>query len=331
MKFTTEVDIPSSSWGISHTDSLMALGSCFAENIGRRLRAGRFKTDLNPFGVLYNPESLAMALKRLLEPTPFVYADLFRNEGVYHSYAHHSRFSAINKEDCLQGINERLHASAEQLKSEVSRLLITFGTSYVYRLRSTNEVVANCHKMRDDLFIRERLSVESIVSQWKPILQQLLNQQPTLKILFTVSPIRHWKDGAHANQLSKSILLLAIDELMQHFPQHTAYFPAYEIVLDELRDYRFYAADMIHPSETAIEYLWMRFAKAYFPEDTLQTLKQIEEVEKALKHRPFNPESEGYKQFLMQTLLKMEHLNNKSTYIYHLSELDEIRKKINSQ
>lgn len=328
MKFTTEINIPTSSWGISHKDSLMALGSCFAENIGSKLKTNRFQTDLNPFGVLYNPDSLETGIRRLLNPQPFESKDLFQHEGLFHSYAHHSQFSAADQSICLDNINQRLFISSDRIQKETTRLLITFGSAYVYRLKNNGEVVSNCHKMPDKLFTRERLSVQSIVLHWKDLLENLCDKNPNLKIIFTVSPIRHWKEGANANQLSKATLLLAVNEIVQLFPDNASYFPAYEIMLDELRDYRFYKADMIHPSELAIDYIWKRFSDTYFSKETQITIKQIGEVNKALQHRPFNSLSGAYKQFLTQTLLKMERLHEKSPYLYSLNDLEELRKKI---
>lgn len=329
MQFITPVDIPASPWKLSHNDGLMTLGSCFAESIGDKLRKNRFQVDVNPFGVLYNPESIATALVRLMQPVPFQTEELFRHDGLYHSFSHHSRFSMLDKKACLDGINERLQTSSEWLRSRANRLLVTFGTANVYRLKSTGEVVSNCHKMRDDLFVRERLDVDTIFVHWKSLLEKLLELNPLLKVVFTVSPIRHWKDGAHENQLNKSVLLLTINKLLRTFPEQTIYFPAYEIMLDELRDYRFYAADMIHPSEVAVDYIWSRFGDSFFSKETFSLLKQVENIRKALEHRPFSPQGEKYKQFLTQTLLKMERIHEKSPYIYPWSELEELRIKIN--
>lgn len=193
--------------------------------------------------------------------------------------------------------------------------MITFGTSWIYRLKESGEVVANCHKLPDRLFLRERLSVSQIVTSWSDVLEKLWKACPELKVLFTVSPIRHWKDGAHGNQLSKATLLLAIDELNRMYPDNTAYFPSYEIVMDELRDYRFYAEDMIHPSPTAVDYIWERFSGTYFPEDTRTFMRQWEGIRKGLSHKPFNPESESYRTFLSQILLKIEQLKEKFPYL----------------
>ncbi len=310
MELYTRIDIKRPTVQFTVRERVLMLGSCFVENIGAKLEKNKFQVDINPFGTLYNPASIAQALRRLLHPERYTADDLFQHDGVFHSFAHHSRFSATSETECLSQINDRLTASATTLQT-TKQLVLTFGTAYVYRLQQTGEVVANCHKLPEKLFTRTMLTVEEIVSEWKTLLLSLWEQQPELHILFTVSPIRHWKDGAHGNQLSKATLLLAIHSLQTAFPERVSYFPAYEIMLDELRDYRFYATDMLHPSELAIDYIWQRFVDSYMDEETKYFLKEWETIEKALNHRPFQPESETYKHFMSQTLLKIERLNEK--------------------
>ncbi|MDR2765178.1 MAG: GSCFA domain-containing protein [Tannerella sp.] len=301
----------------------MLLGSCFAENIGKRLTDGKFNVDVNPFGILYNPASTAEAIKRLLQPEVWSEKDLFFHEGLYHSWAHHSRFSAVTPAQSLHKINERLRAAAEHLR-QTDWLLVTFGTAYVYRLKETGQVVANCHKLPDRMFVRERLSVSQIVETWEELLARLWRIRPAMKMLFTVSPVRHWKDGAHENQLSKSILLLAIEQLQAQHPQQVLYFPAYELMMDELRDYRFYAEDMLHPSEVAVQYLWERFAETWLDAAARETLEKVREIQQALNHRPLNPQNELYKQFLSQTLLKIERLCAKNPYLCLENEVEQL-------
>ena len=207
-------------------------------------------------------------------------------------------------------------------------LVVTLGTAYVYRLKSSGEVVANCHKLPEKIFDRSMLTVAEIVSEWKELLLSLWEQNPELKILFTVSPIRHWKDGAHGNQLSKATLLLAVDELQSAYPERIAYFPAYEIMMDELRDYRFYATDMLHPSELAIDYIWQRFTENFLSDETKGILKEWAEIQKAINHRPFQPESDAYKRFISQTLLKMERINEKFPSFDLTKEMEIIKSKL---
>ncbi len=324
MQLHTPIEIPLSPTPISYTDKLMLLGSCFAENIGEKLTDNKFQVDINPFGILYNPLSLKSALSNLLERRIFTGKDLFEHHGVYHSFAHHSRFSAVDAQECLSMINGRMIRSAQWLR-ETDRLIITFGTAFVYQLKETEQVVSNCHKLPEKLFHRERISVEQIVTEWQELIHKLRAENPKLKLLFTVSPIRHWKDGAHENQLSKATLLIAIDQLVKEF-EYCSYFPAYEIVMDELRDYRFYAEDMIHPSGQTVDYIWHRFTEAQLSKETLSLMAEWEKLRKALQHRPFNPKAESYKNFLQQNLQKAEQLTKKcptfvlSTEVAHILE-----------
>ena len=324
MEFYIRIPLPKAPFTFSHTEQTILLGSCFAENIGKMLEENKFKTDLNPFGTLYNPSSIAEAIRMLLRPERFTGDDLFRHEGIYHSFSHHSRFSSPSETECLANINGRLFSSADTIR-KARRMILTFGTAWVYKLKSSGKVVSNCHKLPEKMFDRQLLTVGEIVAEWKGLLLSLWEQNPELKILFTVSPIRHWKDGAHGNQLSKATLLLAIDALQKEFPEHTAYFPAYEIVLDELRDYRFYAADMLHPSEVAVEYIWERFSEVCFPAETRSFMAEWEAVAKALSHRPLHPESAAYRDFLRQTMLKMERLTEKYPKLADTTEYGRLK------
>lgn len=327
MELYTRIDIPKAPFLFSCRERILLLGSCFAENIGERLEENKFNVDINPFGTLYNPASIAAALHRLLHPERFTGHDLFQHEGMYHSFAHHSRFSATSEMECLKNINERLLASAAAF-GKTGYLVVTLGTAYVYRLKSSGKVVANCHKLPDKMFDRSMLPTHEIVAEWKELLSALWEQQPEMKILFTVSPIRHWKDGAHGNQLSKATLLLAVNELQKAYPERIAYFPAYEIMMDELRDYRFYAADMLHPSELAVDYIWQRFTENFLSDETKGFLKEWAEIQKAINHRPFQPRSEAYKQFISQTLLKMERISEKFPSFDNTKEMEIIKSKL---
>lgn len=327
MELYTIIKIPQPPFRFSLPERMLLLGSCFAENIGARLAGNKLDVDINPFGTLYNPASIAAALRRLMHPERLTEADLFCHEGVYHSFTHHSRFSSTSEDECLGNINGRLFASAERLR-ETGFLAVTLGTAYVYRLKSSGEVVANCHKLPERMFDRSMLTVAEIVAEWKALLSALWQQQPELKVLFTVSPIRHWKDGAHGNQLSKATLLLAANELQEAYPKQIAYFPAYEIMMDELRDYRFYADDMLHPSDKAVDYIWQRFTENYLSDDTRGFLKEWAEIQKAINHRPLQPESEAYKRFLSQTLLKMKRISEKFPFFDSTKEMEIIKSKL---
>ena len=294
MKFRTEIHLPASPVSISHADKILTMGSCFAENISGCLEKSGFNVHCNPFGILYNPASVFQSLHRLIEEKPFTSDEIFREGDTYYTFWHHSCFSREEPESFLTEINTRLKESAEFLL-QADVLIVTWGTAYVYSLKD-NSVLSNCHKQPAERFDRRRLCPEEIVLEWKSLLQLLRGFNPKLQILFTVSPVRHWKDGAHGNQLSKAILLLAADELIRE-DEHCTYFPSYELLLDDLRDYRFYAKDMLHPSEQAIEYIWEKFSDCFFHEETRELIREWECIQRNLNHKPFHPESEAYKIF----------------------------------
>jgi hypothetical protein len=263
-------------FGIDYATGIVSLGSCFSDEIGMRLRESDFHVEQNPFGTLYNPASIAAALRRIMYNREVGMEDLVEYGGLWHSWHHHGSFSRPTAEECLEVCNSRLHGAHESLK-QARLLLVTFGSAWVYE--HEGEVVANCHKLPQDNFVRRCMTVDDIVSLWRPLLEEVHACYPTLHILFTVSPIRHIGDGLHGNQLSKSTLLLAVDELVDHdLPPAkrkkkgakveeserpvTLYFPSYEIVVDELRDYRFYGPDMVHPTDLAVDVVWDRFQRA---------------------------------------------------------------------
>ena len=293
--FTTKVEILESPIKITHNDGIVALGSCFSENIGKKMSDAGFNIDVNPFGVLYNPVSIRNSLQFLLDGKQFTEEDLFFDGSLYNSFAHSSLFSDVNAEKCLQKINSRLEQSRVQIR-EGRFLFITFGTSWIFENTENGEIVSNCHKLPAKKFVRYSLAVEDIVNDYRRLIQQLNTQNRELKLIFSVSPIRHWKDGAHENSLSKARLLLAVNLLQKEF-EDVHYFPAYELLMDELRDYRYYASDMLHPSETAINYIWERFADCYFSDETKKIKFEIEQLNADFAHRPLHPESANYQKF----------------------------------
>jgi hypothetical protein len=304
MKFRTEIKLQSIGFQLKHSDKILMMGSCFVENIAEKIVRNGFQADVNPFGIVYNPVSLGMGLSGLIQPAVYTGDALFEHQGVYHSFHHHSRFSGLNQALVLEQINRRIRQSSLFLR-EANRLILTFGTARVYRLASSGEVVANCHKLPATCFREERLSLESIVQQWNELIPRLRALNPALQLLFTVSPIRHLKDGAHENQLNKATLLLAVDALIKA-NEGCYYFPSYELMLDDLRDYRFYAEDMIHPSQQAIDYIWEKFSEVCFDAPTRELIREWQSICQALNHRPLNPESEEYKRFLAATNEKKE-------------------------
>jgi len=307
MDFRTIVPVQTSDFHLTHADKLMILGSCFAENIGKQLQESGFMTTVNPFGVLYNPASVGMDLQRLLQNQSFRDEELVEYEGLYHSFSHHSLFSGTDRKKTLENIN-RSFDNAETALREASCLIITFGTAWVYALPSTDQIVANCHKLPEDRFLRRRLSVDEIEYFYTDLLEMLFEANPDLNVLFTVSPIRHMKDGFHENTISKATLHLAIEGLCESFDR-AHYYPAFELLMDDLRDYRYYAEDMVHPSPAAQRYIWEHFSDTFFQKSTKEIVRQVQQVHKAMQHKPFHPEDEAYKGFAKKNIANIEILS----------------------
>lgn len=304
--FRTIVNIEPAAEKISYQDQIMTLGSCFSDNIGAKLQNAYFQVNVNPFGVLFNPLSIIQNIDFMLEGKSFDENDVFNQGSLWHSFNHSSLYSGITAPKTLELINDS-HIQAMEALDKAKFILITFGTAWVYELKETKQVVANCHKLPAARFDRRRLSVDDIVTAYSVLLPRLKAQNPDLQLIFSVSPIRHWKDGVHENNLSKSILHLAIESLQKEFP-FVDYFPAYEIQLDELRDYRFFASDMFHPSQLAVDYIWQRFTETYFDQNTRQLLKRLEKYTSQKAHRPIHVESVEYAKFKDNTEKEKERL-----------------------
>lgn len=326
MRLNIPVELPKKELEITHTTTQMIMGSCFAENIGKRLVMGKFPVTVNPFGILYNPLSIATALSRIISGEKFTEEspELVFHDARWHSMLHHGDFSHKEKHDTIAAINSNL-TSATEVIEKLDLLILTFGTAYVYRLKDSDTVVGNCHKIPGNAFTRSLLTPQEAVNALAPIFSQLLEKNPGIKILLTVSPIRHIRDGAHGNQVSKAVLLLTVEELQRAFSGKVLYFPAYEIVLDELRDYRFYDEDMVHPSPVAINYIWECFRTSYFNETTDRLVTQLEEIARALGHRPFDAESQAHLDFKHKLFSKIEALKEKYPFFDFTNELKQCR------
>jgi hypothetical protein len=310
-KLQTQVDIPSPGFSIHYTNRILFLGSCFATNIGLKLAKLKFNSVTNPFGVLYNPASIANSIDLLVNREQFVEDDLIRDNDTWFSFYHHSSFSSPDKEQCLSRINDALSAASEFL-SDTDILFITLGTSWIYRYKPTNKIVSNCHRIPAKEFSREFLEISETVELLAGQFNKLKASNPSIRVILTISPIRHWKDGAIENMRSKSALALAINELEKLF-SNVYYFPVYELFMDEMRDYRFYAADMLHPSDFAIEYVWEKFVETFFDKETIKQSSEIEKLVSMLNHRPMNGES--YKMFVAGLKKSIAELKSKYTKI----------------
>ncbi|SHF07280.1 GSCFA family protein [Mariniphaga anaerophila] len=332
MKFQTEIELPQFCWKTGYRKRNLFMGSCFTENVGNKMAGLKYPVDINPFGILYNPVSVANGLRFLLEKKKFAKNDLIQNNGLWHSFFHHSRFSSPDAEETLDAINNRIESSAEFLKN-AGFLFLTFGTAWVYAYNKTGQTVSNCHKIPEKEFRRFRLTPDEITENYKQLFSEIRQINPEIKLIFTVSPIRHWKDGAIENQRSKSTLLLAIDQLVNELGKENCdYFPAYEIVMDELRDYRFYADDMIHLSNSAINHIWEKFQMALIDEESRNISKKVKNLITAVNHKPFNRQTKEHQQFLTESLQKTQDIQNRFPYLnlaseqdYFLTQLTEIK------
>jgi hypothetical protein len=318
----TYVDIPEIPFRLSYGSKLIFLGSCFADTIGKKMEELKFQVCHNPFGVLYNPASIAANLKLLLDKEIYTEKDIqFENE-LWFSFAHYTLFSDTKSQKCLEKINSSFKIAKNFIRSS-DALVITLGTSWVYELISTGIVVANCHKLPSALFNRYFSTSEESAEILKNIILELRIINPDIKVIFTVSPIRHLKDGAIENQRSKAALILAIAKLQREI-ENVYYFPAYEIFMDELRDYRFYASDMLHPSEQAINYIWEKFASTFFIATDLDIIKNVEGILNSIKHRPRHVDTHSYASFIKSIINKINQLQNKHAFINFQSELENL-------
>ena len=323
----TVVPVPDQGIRISHQSQILLMGSCFADNIGRRLQAGKFRVSHNPFGVVYNPLSLSKQIELLCIKERFETADLeFRNE-LWFSFMHYTLFSDTDKEACLARINDSFERARNYI-STANVLFLTLGTSFAYTIKSTGEVVANCHKLPAKEFSHRFIPLHETVEELKKSIELLRSFNPGLKVVFTVSPIRHWKNGAIDNQRSKAALLLAVAELEKKLPE-IYYFPAYEIVMDELRDYRFYAEDLLHPSDFAVDFIWQKYMSAYFGDETKSITSAIEELNKALNHKPRHTNTTEYRKFVKSVIKKAEQLTKKYPSLNFDKEIREYREAFN--
>ena len=313
MKFRTEIEISSSGKRIDYSTPLMLAGSCFAEDIGRQFSYGKLPVLSNPFGVLYNPLSTAHSLDLIMQGREFGEEDLYSHEGRYLSFSHDTGFSSRDPGECLNRINRSVK-SAHSFLAGASFLFLTFGTAWVFRWKEDNRVVANCHKIPAAKFNRQLLKPEEISSIWTDVAHKLLSFNSKLTIVFTISPVRHLKDGAHGNQLSKSTLMLAIEQLLNENSSLT-YFPSYEIMLDELRDYRFYNKDMVHPSGIAVEFIWEKLKHCYFTDETAGIYDRVAKIISATEHIPMGNDEADNKKFSRSMLDKISKLKNDYPFV----------------
>lgn len=319
MKLRTEIPISKSKVEINHDSQILLLGSCFTENIGEKLKQHKFNILANPLGITYNPVSLSQLL---MKKEHFKEEDFESAKDIHFSYSLHSGFNSLSKSDVIESANKVLKLQQDFLKN-CDTIFISLGTAWVFELKDSNSIVNNCHKQKADLFTKRLLSIQEIYTSLSNVIESF---DKDLNIVFTISPIRHIKDGMHENQLSKSSLLLAVQQLCDRF-NNCSYFPSYEIMLDDLRDYRFYKADLIHPNELAIQYIWEKFSAYFFSEKTKSLNSKIQGFNSSITHKPFNAKSEQHQVFLQKLIQQLNDFQNQYSIDY-TTEINSLRSQL---
>ncbi|MCK5443091.1 MAG: GSCFA domain-containing protein [Maribacter sp.] len=317
MKLQTLVPLQQASNQIDYQSRVLLLGSCFVENIGKKLDYFKFRTLRNPFGILFHPKAIENLVLRSIQKISYTGDDVFYHNERWHCFDAHSDLSDASKEDLLEKLNHSLEQTNQQI-ARTTHIIITLGTAWVYRHLETNAVVANCHKIPQKEFSKELLSVDAIVACLENMIGSIQSVNPNAHLIFTVSPVRHLKDGFIENQQSKAHLISAMHQIIDKkvsFSRVEGYFPSYEIMMDELRDYRFYEADMVHPNQLAIDYIWDRFKSIWISNKDYPTMEKVEAIQKGIEHRPFNPDSVQHQKFLGSLQNKMKDLKKEYPFI----------------
>lgn len=311
MKLLTEIPLFSEETQIDYSSKILLLGSCFSDNIGGKFDYFKFQNIQNPFGVIFNPVSIEKLVVRAIDNNPFSEEDIFQHNGIWKCFEAHSELSTLDKEEFLMNLNTALQNLRKALLSS-THIIFTYGTSWVYRNLESDEIVANCHKLPQKKFKKELLSIQEISGSLKNIFDKISEINPNAIIINTVSPVRHIKDGFVENTLSKAQLFSALNYFKN---RKSFYFPSYEIMMDELRDYRFYSEDMLHPNKTAIEIIWQKFSKVWVSSETEIFQRQIASIQTGMLHKSFHPKSEEHLQFIEKLQQKIFKLQEKFPHI----------------
>ncbi|OXA77114.1 GSCFA family protein [Flavobacterium aquidurense] len=313
MQFRTQIPLSKSNNPIDYNSKVLSFGSCFAENMAEKFDYFKFQNEANPFGIIFNPVSIAKLMERTVQEREFTEKDVFFHNERWHSFEVHSDLSNSDRQELLETLNKAISETHKQLK-EASHIIITYGTAWIYRNLESDEIVANCHKVPQKQFSKELLPVDVIQKSIQNTIDLIQTLNPDINFIFTISPVRHIKDGFAENQLSKSHLFTSLHQVLKiynlQFTIHN-YFPSYEIMMDELRDYRFYAEDMLHPNQVAIDFIWHKFSENYISEESISLMREVDEIQKSLRHRSFNPESEQHQKFLANLQQKINVLREK--------------------
>ena len=296
MKLQTQIPLNKETRNpINYNSKLLLLGSCFSENIGNKLVYFKFQASQNPFGILFHPKAIETFITNTVNEKVFSEKDIIFQNECWHCFEAHSSISSTNNNELLNNLNTVISSTNKILK-EATHIIITLGTSWVYRYVETDTIVANCHKIPQKKFLKELMSIDQVSESLEAIVVLLKSINTAINVVFTVSPVRHLKDGFIENTQSKAHLIAGIHQILNE--KNVSYFPSYEIMMDELRDYRFYAEDMIHPNTTAIKCIWEKFVFAWFSEETAATMKEVDTIQRGILHRPFNEKSHEHQSFL---------------------------------
>lgn len=319
MKLQTQIPLSKESNNlINYESKILLLGSCFVENIGNKLGYFKFQTLQNPFGILFHPKAIETLILNAINKKKYSEADIFFHNEQWHCFDGHSKLNNTSKEVLLADLNEAIQSTNAQIRTS-THIIITLGTAWIYRFLETNRIVANCHKIPQKQFKKELLSVEEITQSLRNIEQEIRKVNSKASLIFTVSPVRHLKDGFIENTQSKAHLITAIHQLLNQkssiVNRQSFYFPSYEIMMDELRDYRFYADDLIHPNNVAINYIWEKFQEVWMSSKTIQIMEEVDVIQKGLLHKPFNPESESHRKFLRNLENQKQQIQSKFPFM----------------
>jgi len=317
MQFRTQIPLSKTNNPIDYNSKVLSFGSCFAENMADKFDYFKFQNETNSFGIIFNSVSIEKIIDRTVQEKWFTEKDVFFHNERWHSFDVHSDLSNSDRQELLETLNKAISETRKQLK-EATHIIITYGTSWIYRNLESEQIVANCHKVPQKQFSKELLSVDAVEKSIQNTINLIQTLNSDINFIFTISPVRHIKDGFAENQLSKSHLFAALHQVLKtHNSQLITanYFPSYEIMMDELRDYRFYGEDMLHPNSVAIDYIWHKFSENYIAENAISIMNEIEEIQKSLRHRSFNPESEQHKKFLAKLQQRINILGEKLPHI----------------
>ncbi len=313
MEFMIDIPVISHSQKINYADSLMLTGSCFTEHIGNHLQELKFNVLQNPNGILFDPQSVSDSLLSYIQYKQYEEKDLFYLNELWHSWHHHSSFSNPSRDKCMRHINESQNGANHFLK-KAGWLIITLGSAFSYRLRENNMRVANCHRAPAQWFDKHLMTIEEIHAVLDNCMHQLFNFNPAIRIIFTVSPVRHIRDGVIENNRSKARLIESVHHLVNKFDR-LYYFPAYEWVIDVLRDYRFYDVDMVHPNYQATEFVLQKFSNGFIDEPSLELMKEVRKINIARRHKPMNASTQAHRQFMSACLGKVQQLKTKYPHL----------------